>query len=553
MTDVVPRPPPPLRQLGKHLADLADALAAGPRRTAAILVGQGLVLLLVAWPVMRVHNLALTDYPNHLARAFIEQHLEVSPALQAYYHIVPGFYSYYSMDVGIRLLTGFLGVEGAAHVFLVLAVMMPVLGTFILFRTIAGRWSLWPVVAGVFAYGSTVAHGFAPFNFTLGATLIAFAGWIASEDWPAGRRWLVFTVIAATILAMHLFVVGMFGVLLGSWELGRSRFWTRQWWAGPGLSDRLLLLLRRQGAVALVFLPPALLLFLIQHGPMGAPDNYLAYDIVHRLMVLFDPVLFLNDWEGGWPLRWWEIMLLPGFAALLAAGYATRQLRFDPRLAVPVAATGLMALLMLYAISNINDLISRFPLLVVTLVIAGTVPAGREPIARGIGAAAIAALLVIRIATVAPPLARADQGIAEMRQIAQAIPRGARVLPIGQLADIPEIVLPWKNFWHITGYLVLDRQTFFPLFFTSFDVRINDAYLQDSAPQSLPVPARTLAIDLPSDLELINGERNYWSHWQTDFDYVVAMDFGSPKTLGSPSLALVAKGSMFSLYKIIPR
>jgi hypothetical protein len=308
-----------------------------------------------------------------------------------------------------------------------------------------------------------------------------------------------------------------------------------------------LALLKRQGFVALVFAPPALLILLTRHGPMGDTPNFWALSFAGRVIAVIDSVLFVSDWLIATPERPWEIGLIAGFVLLRFVGIATGTLRFDRRLTLPIAVISVAMLLIPIRLWGITELLTRMSLLFFSLMIVSAAPRGRHPLAQSIGAVAIGTLLFIRIATVAPPLAAADRGIAELRHMAEAIPQGARVLP---LSVVPEVAagLSWVHLWHSTAYLILDHQIFYPLLFTIFDVRVNEPYIESSAAQSIPLPTQYL--DVQGELSLLPGQRNYWNHWQTAFDYIVVEDFGAPDSLSSPLLSLIGRGSIFSVYKI---
>ncbi len=168
-----------------------------------------------------------------------------------------------------------------------------------------------------------------------------------------------------------------------------------------------------------------------------------------------------------------------------------------------------------------------------------------------LAAAAFAAVVAVRTATVADRLAAADREIVELRMASAAMEEGARVLPA--IASARSDSLPQHNYWHALAYLTIDRSAFYPLLFSFFNVAVRPEYGPSSAPATSPVPLEEL--DAPrgatEQARRPSGQRIYWTNWRTDFDYVVLLDFGQPATGLPEGLDFVRRGAIFAIYRVV--
>ena len=83
-----------------------------------------------------------------------------------------------------------------------------------------GRVGLWPLCSLLFVYNAALYFGFLNFLFGLGVALLGFSGWVASERWHTITRVTVFSVVASLVFILHLFALGIYGLLVGSYEFG---------------------------------------------------------------------------------------------------------------------------------------------------------------------------------------------------------------------------------------------------------------------------------------------------------------------------------------------
>ena len=79
-------------------------------------------------------------------------------------------------------LARFHAVEAAGRLFIALTMVLPVIATVALHRTLHGRVGFWPLCSLLFVYNTALYWGFLDFLFGLGVALLGFSGWVASES-----------------------------------------------------------------------------------------------------------------------------------------------------------------------------------------------------------------------------------------------------------------------------------------------------------------------------------------------------------------------------------
>lgn len=219
------------------------------RPTIAVLF---VVLILIASIPVITHKLPpLADYINHLGRTYIINHIGADPDLSRFYIIKWQLVPNLMIDLTMLVLQPFADVYRAGQIFTVMAFILILSGTLAINRALFGYWSPLPLIAAPLLYNQVLLVGVMNYVFGIGLTLWAFAAWIALRDrfWP----WR-FAVSAAATFALffcHLYVVGIYGLLVMAFELQRLR------------SSRMDPLPRRLAeffAAGLPFLPVAILL-----------------------------------------------------------------------------------------------------------------------------------------------------------------------------------------------------------------------------------------------------------------------------------------------------
>ena len=207
-----------------------------------------LPLLVAPLPPLRQHffNLVRVEIlvdPAAYARDFVV-HWDAIPDL--------------AMDLAVPWMAKFISVEDAAQIFLFVTLALLTSGTLMLSRVVNGRWSVLPLLSFLFLYNWILIRGFENNLFGLGLSLWALAAHISLRR-SVAIRVLVSSFSAVIIYFCHLFPLGVFALVVGTWELGCL--------FQEGMTGRRVL---GHAAAALVpFLLPALLLWSSSTGGLG--------------------------------------------------------------------------------------------------------------------------------------------------------------------------------------------------------------------------------------------------------------------------------------------
>ena len=157
----------------------------------------------------------MSDYPNHLARAYIAQHIDTDATLAMYtvqWRFVPNI----GFDVAMWLFQSMgLDVYGGPIGFAITLVAL-ITGAMVLHRALYRHWALAPLSVGLFAYHACFLYGFTSFSLGVGLTLWALVGWVMAARKPQWIRLPLFVLLATLLYGCHLFAVGLFGLVVVS-------------------------------------------------------------------------------------------------------------------------------------------------------------------------------------------------------------------------------------------------------------------------------------------------------------------------------------------------
>jgi hypothetical protein len=216
-------------------------------------------------PTLLVDIPAMADYLNHLAR----MHLLVdagTPNENPYYEISFALYPNLAMDLVVPQLARFLEVERATRFFFFGSQLLIIMGAITLEWTIKRRHEMAGFAALLALPSMPFSYGFTNFEFGLGVALFGIASWVACER----RRWYarlaVHALFVCVLFVAHLFALGVYGLVLGLYEL-------RRMFVGPFDTAR-------AAATVTMLAGPVLVPMLILYatgGAIGSPGNEWAF------------------------------------------------------------------------------------------------------------------------------------------------------------------------------------------------------------------------------------------------------------------------------------
>ena len=388
----------------------------------------------------------LLDYPNHLARCYILYHLPTSPILRLYYRNVMQAQPNLALDLIIPPLERLVSIWRAGQIFLAFTLLALIGGTIALHRVWSGRWSSWPALAWLLAYNRLFYFGFLGYLFGLGAALGAGALWISLSNRPSLLRLVVGLACASVIYLLHLYALGIYGVLVGGFEL-------EDWLTHPRPPAARL---ARLAALAGQFLPAAFLFLWI--SPTARALHRFAWgDLVHQ----FTEPLHLLD--GVTPTL--DRLTLAALAALILFLLVTGRAKFAASARIPLLLLTALLLIMPNELFSSFGANRRIPIaLACTFLAATDWHRISQPLRHSI-LLALCALIGLRTAST---ILRWRQDALIYRPYLtafRALPPGAKLL--AAIPATPADTTP--PLYHVDAYAVILRQVFLPSLFAAPD------------------------------------------------------------------------------------
>ena len=495
-------------------------------------------------PLLSASVPPLVDYPDHLARMWILVHGSDNYVVN--WHLLPTL----AMDLIVPPLAQIMPVEAAGRLFVALTMALLVIATLVLHRVLHGRVGLWPLCSLLFVYNAALYWGFLNFLFGFGVALLGFGGWVASERWQTIKRVAVFSVIASLIFILHLFALGIYGLLVGSYELG-NMLANRRWSPKSIVAE----------AAKFAQFGPVVLLWLASLSTSGPSYTYYG-GVTAKIYALGAPMAFVPNVLIGTGC---SVLMM----CLLYIGWRNGALKLSPAMRLPILAMIVAAALMPNALMGSWATDIRLPVALPFVLIASTRLDIRRQRVVGLLAALALVFLGIRVYALTLTWRDADSRFAEFRAVSRVIPRSAPVLIVeSDIADkdrhvdgIPLALssLEYVHFIHMPSLAVMDRDVFIPYQFTGWTTikpALGNAGMFMT--QGLPLKPAELVESVSPDgrkryiqFRNLAGETHYALDWPDKFDYVLWIDFGERRELFPERLKLVASGSFFKFYQIL--
>lgn len=303
-------------------------------------------------------------------------------------------------------------------------------------------------------------------------------------------------------------------------------------------------------AAAVQALPGALLVSQLDMDRFTVPPSLTAFgSLSARLDALASPFVFL----GGTA----DVVGIVTVLAILALALLRRRIAIAGVLWPAGVLIWLLALVTPEWIDGTWGIHLRLPLVGMLILVAALNIrlARREQIAL---LAVVAAVTAFKAAAATNSLRRVERDIAEMRELVQVIPRGARVLVAqAQAPDAINRVGPWRMTSQMAMVALIERDAFVPFLFSGVPmVRPRLELLPLSTPHGHPLSRAQLAegltaADGPGMPEGDGqGRRIYWRDWPAKFTHLIWQHYGAPGLDHPALLEQVATGRSTTIYRI---
>ncbi len=504
------------------------------------------LIAVVLAPMAMAQYPPLVDYPNHLARIHILSTLADDPVLREIYaanwSIIPNL----AMDGLLVPLAKLLPIHLLGRLFVVLTMAMFIGGAYALHRVIHGRTGLWPAVILLFVYNQVLAWGFLNYLFGAGLTLFAFAGWIwLRERWRWGPRIAMFSIVAVALFFSHMLAFGVYALLIGGYELGRSLHCREQPWR-MHVAD--------WGRAGAQFVIPAVLWLISTTGTGGGPTTF--GGVWSKISAIASMTVFQDPAVG--------VASFFFVLVLVAGGVFTRSFRLQPAMAAPLIVLAIATLVMPVWLFGSWAVDIRLSPVLAAVAVASVRFERRRRMFADVMLMIGMTLMVMKLYAIASMVPHHDRRVAELRAaVAESIPKGAALLNAVSFPYYDPAVKPGLsqiNF-HLAAYTVIDRSLFLPILFTDPEKQpliVTPRYRFMDTPFDHPMPLSDLRRGAdPAWADRMFARRDergrtyYWAYWPKLFDYLLVYDWGKHENPMPRYLNSVRKGSYFAIYKIV--
>lgn len=508
-----------------------DAVVAAPRASSEqlrlILVFGGVLLALLLPLLLSVHP-RMVDAPNHLARHYIGSAIAGSEALQAYYQFSWRLIPNLAADAVHVPLSWFLSIYDAGRVVLGITIALWLAAPMVLYRVLWGRFSLWPLFAGLVIYNANLVWGFENYLLASAFSVLLFALWIAWRQHLKAVRLLLFVALATGLYLAHIVAFGLLGLLILTFETGD--LWRARKTA-VGLP------IQRLACAVLPFVPGTVHFFALLAAGSAAHGSGTAFGpLAERMAVFFSPT------EQG--LEATDRVTLAAVIGVFVFGaFQRRWFRLHRGMVPVICVLVALAAIVPLKLMGVYMVHLRLPFVVLALLVAAShwkVPS--LGLRRGF-AVLFALVLAARALDLTLSWRQHDAEMSELIAAYQNLGPESRLLTVaGSNAN------PGPLHWHSSAFAVIERSAFTPTLFTGAHLlQTTMAYRRLDHPQTSPIHLDRLAAARTAKAGPV--KRQYWTTWWRDFSHILLLDRRPGANPFPHILEPVARGAAFTLYR----
>ena len=518
--------------------------AAGPRRSAGVLERLApfcVALCLFALPLVFPLGVG-RDYPNHLARVYIQATLSETPLLADNYVISWFLVPDLAMDLLAMPVMQVLSPYLAGSLFNGLMLVVLFTAVIALHRRATGSvGTVWPMLAVALLFNEAFRWGFVNFLFGCGLALWIVRFWLDSDNLRPAWRMRLFSVAQFVLFFAHLLGFMLCGYLILTLEI--VRFWKAEDCSlGRRFGDFVFAMLQ--------FAIPLAMLGYVLFGQSGVGDDSTVYGgIGAKIIALLSPTSALPSSVSTFILM--AILVL--FFLILRRRWAS----LDGRLLPLVVGMVVLVVAMPKMVLGIWGLDFRYPFVLLMLMIASLRPT--PECHRSVAVAGIILAVVLgALGGAVLQFAETDRRQQEVREAFALVEPGGALLVAGAYdPDCPTCLPDWVDAFHAGSLAAIERQMFVPLLFTGTSpVAAAPSRYDLDVPYGWPVSRRALiegrGRSLPRRGTEPDPAHSYWYGWDEHFDYLLWMRLeGNEDLYDIQGLEPLAAGEVFILYRIV--
>lgn len=451
-----------------------------------------------------IHSvIPLSDYPNHLARAYIIN----DPALFTGVYDIKFDIAPYFADMLPQLFIGTFGIYLAGKINFVIGLLTIAIGVLLINRHVCGRITLPTFFIYIFLYNLATAYGFVNYNLAMGIALISIWGWLRFPKFT--HNWLVVTVFLTANFMLHAVSYGIMTLLLFIYELWpvavRDPVWRK----------RFIFLLT-------AVIPQFIILLIAPHEALQDGNEF--GDALSKIQSLFSPALFSYTLP--------DLLIVPAFLALFFAGVLRIQPRFWPVVIITLA----LSFLVPHKFLGISLLSIRIPIFLTLFICAVSTWHFQRRLKRHeILLAGFLLIVCFRHHENLRGLSECGTMYDEYLSALRSSDMEPHYAIQTYAPDHFTCPLP-SSFGHANALAVIEKRIFVPTLFTLMPpVRTAEDFSQIS-----------LGVGKPrDDSELMADSDPHMN----DYKYILWLHKKAPLEITSPHLDLLQQGSFFSIYK----
>ncbi len=177
-------------------------------------------IIALTYPILSNRYLPFTDFPNHAARLHVLASSD-SPVLASYYETDENFIGNSTMDLFVRVTNWHGDVYDLMRWSVVFYLVNFQLAALVLHRVLCGRFSTWPLVAGLAAYNAPLFWGFQNYLVAVPLAMYVLAAWIAASDLRPVFRILIMAAPIFLIYVLHSMAFIFLATAIGGLEIER--------------------------------------------------------------------------------------------------------------------------------------------------------------------------------------------------------------------------------------------------------------------------------------------------------------------------------------------
>jgi hypothetical protein len=490
-------------------------------------------LLIFKYPI-------LIDYPNHLASYFIQANIDHDPWLKENYRVVWNIKPYLIVEALGGVLARYIDIFLAGRLLVILGMILIGLGAVLIRKCVNRIVDFWMLSLSVLLFNEILFWGLINYFVSSGFALTAMALWIKFRDAGSWKNILLFSVISTFLFFCHLFALGVYGLFVVSYELGKFMS-SRDNYAASDLAK-----------AAGQFILPAVF-FLVWYS--GLSHNQVAHYFSYgswadKVAALLSPIYFKYNEYATYSI--------PVFIILLSIARIVFPCRigFYDCMKMPLLVFLLLSIATPVMLADVYQIDIRLAFIFMILFIVSIRFNEEDKNTRNFRRCII--LIALSMAAFKTYFISSTWKIVnaqyqEFENDLKVIKYGSKVITIQDDAKNTED-MDARFYHHLSSLSIIKRSVFWPNLFT---VNLTPIY-PNASTKGIDSPlSDQLNLDYLLNARFRNGEVLgqsrvvYWGDWKKDFDYLISIRFDNLSAINIKELKLKVRGSFFDIYEII--